>query len=30
MPGLQLRRLKHPQRELALIVNHHLELLAVA
>jgi RNA polymerase sigma-54 factor len=28
--SLQLRRLKHPQRELALsIVNHHLELLAV-
>lgn len=28
--GLQLRRLTHPQRELALtIVNHHLELLAV-
>ncbi|MGO4307475.1 RNA polymerase factor sigma-54 [Cupriavidus sp. RAF12] len=28
--ALQLRRLQHPQRELALsIVNHHLELLAV-
>lgn len=28
--SLQLRRLQHPQRELALsIVNHHLELLAV-